>query len=131
MEQSLSAIKRGSFLDLSVKKTGLQAVGLFFFGFLVIGLFNGLVGSMVELVLTGEIRDPRIFGWTLGFLVERALSVCICVFLVLWISKLKRMITPLNVVLALLAGFLAMVAYNGLGLLIPAFLTMRQPRGEN
>lgn len=106
-------------------------MGLFFFGFLVIGLFNGLVGSMVELVLTGEIRDPRIFGWTLGFLVERALSVCICVFLVLWISKLKRMITPLNVVLALLAGFLAMVAYNGLGLLIPAFLTMRQPRGEN
>lgn len=130
MEESKSAIKKGSFLDLSVKKSVLEALGLFVFGYFVLFLFTGLASGTVELVLTGEIRDPRIFGWTTAVLVGKALSIVVCVTLVLWIAKLKRAMTPLNIVLALAAGFLALFTEYKLGLLIPAFLTTRQPRGD-
>jgi hypothetical protein len=77
-----------SFLNLSLKKSIGQAVGLYLFGLLVLLLANFIVGSIAG-TLFGA-------GFNEGLILGAAVSIAVCPLLAFWILKLKSLLTPLN-----------------------------------
>ena len=108
-----------SFLNLSLKKTIGQAVGLYFFGLLVVFLANFIVGSIAGTLFGASFND--------GLMLGAAVSIAVCPLLAFWILKLKSLLTPLNIVLALVAGVLALFGGALLGLIPSAYLVTLQP----
>lgn len=111
-----------SFLNLSLKKTIGQAVGLYFFGLLVMLLANFIVGSIAG-TLFGA-------GFNEGVMLGAAVSIAVCPLLAFWVLKLKSLLTPLNIVLALVAGVLALFGGALLGLIPSAYFATLQPNRE-
>ena len=108
-----------SFLNLSLKKSIGQAVGLYLFGLLVLLLANFIVGSIAG-TLFGA-------GFNEGLILGAVVSIAVCPLLAFWILKLKSLLTPLNIVLALIAGVLALFGGALLGLIPSAYFATLQP----
>ena len=101
--------------DLRLKRTGKQAFGFYVVYLLLLLLVAMLLGGVVGLI-SG-------LGFQAGLKVGQLMAIIVCLVVSFMILNYKKSLSPGNVILALLAGILAMVGGGLLGLIPVAYLT--------
>jgi hypothetical protein len=109
--------------DFSIQRSPLQAVGFYIFYLIVLVLVCALAGSILE-ILFG-------LGFEEGSRVGNVLAILFCAGLCFPILISKRALSPMNVLTALCAGFLAALGGGLLGLLPACFFTTLKNTGAH
>ena len=106
-----------SLFDLKLRRTALQAVG-FYFAYLVLLMIVGGIAGAISGILFGT-------GFQTGVKIGQCLAILACLGLSLRILQLKGILSFGNVLLALVAGLLAIIGGALLGLIPVSFLTVK------
>jgi hypothetical protein len=101
--------------DFRLKRTAKQAFGFYVVYLLLLLLVAMLLGGIVG-IISGQ-------GFQAGLKVGQLMAIIVCLVLSFVILNYKKSLSPSNVILALLAGILAMLGGGLLGLIPVAYLT--------
>ena len=114
--------------DFKLKRSFLQAVGFYFFYLFLLLFTTTILGGFI-----GIISKIGFFGMSSqsGFYIGNAVAILFCIILSFVILNKKIAYTPINVSIALLAGFLSIFGGGILGLLPILYLTMIENKNQD
>lgn len=101
--------------DLRLKRTAKQAFGFYVVYLLLLLLVGMLLGGIAGIILGLSFQAGVKFG--------QLMAIIVCLVISFVILNYKKSLSPVNVILALLAGILAMLGGGLLGLIPVAYLT--------